>query len=79
MDFLAPKAGVAVEVDGRSHDGTFAQDATREAYLSDQGLRVIRVTNDEVIADVNAVVKQIRAAVTPEASGEAAFEESEAS
>lgn len=70
VDILAPEAGVAVEVDGRSHEGRGAHDAAREAFLTDHGLRVLRVTNDEVLEDLDAVVERISAALCPpEASG----------
>ncbi len=66
VDFLAPVAALAVEVDGRSHDGRGAADAAREAALRAAGLRVLRVTNDEVLADLDGVVARIAAALRDE-------------
>ncbi|OZC02175.1 endonuclease domain-containing protein [Rubricoccus marinus] len=71
VDFLAPDVGLVVEVDGRSHDRRMAHDAARERYLVGQGLRVIRVTNDEVVAELDAVIERICSALgdAPEDSG----------
>ena len=66
VDFLAPEAGLAVEVDGRSHEGRFSHDAARDAYLEQQGFRVLRVTNDEVLADLDGVTERIHAALSSE-------------
>ena len=66
VDFLAPAAALAVEVDGRSHDGRGAADAAREAALRAAGLRVLHVTNDEVLGDLDGVVARIAAALRDE-------------
>ena len=63
VDFYAPAARLVVEVDGRSHDGRGAADATREAALVALGLRVVRVSNDVVIQDVEAAVAYVRNAL----------------
>ena len=63
VDFFAPAAALAVEVDGRSHDGRGAADAAREAALRSLGVRVLRVTNDEVLADLDGVVARVAAAL----------------
>jgi len=39
------------------------QDAIRQAFLESLELRVIRFTNDEVMADIDEVVRRIEAAV----------------
>ena len=65
VDFYVPAARLVVEVDGRSHAGRLADDARRDAALRAMGLRVLRVTNDEVLADVDAVASRIRAALAP--------------
>lgn len=59
IDFYCPDVGLAVEVDGRSHDGAFACDLQRQAVLEGLGLRVLRVANDAVLEDVDGVVAQI--------------------
>ncbi len=64
VDFLAPDASLAVEVDGRSHDGQGAHDEARTASLEAQGLRVLRIPNDDILADLDAVVARIHAALS---------------
>ena len=59
VDFLVPEARLVVEVDGRSHDGRGEVDRAREAALAAAGLHVMRVSNDDVIRDVDAVVARI--------------------
>ncbi len=59
VDFYCPAASLVVEVDGMSHAGQAEADAARTFDLQAQGLRVLRVTNDDVIADVDGVVEYI--------------------
>lgn len=63
VDFLVPEARLVVEVDGRSHDGRGEADRAREAALAAMGLSVLRVSNDEVVQDVDQVVAYIAAAL----------------
>jgi very-short-patch-repair endonuclease len=61
VDCYAPKAHLVIEVDGGQHFETAhrAADAERTAMLSGMGLRVLRFTNVEVLAQTDAVVKKI--------------------
>jgi very-short-patch-repair endonuclease len=59
VDFYCHGAGLVVEVDGMSHDGKMPQDAERTKYLEGRRLRVLRVTNDDVMGDLDAVVREI--------------------
>lgn len=59
VDFFAPSARLVVEVDGRSHDGREAADAARQTVLESLGLRVIRVTNDDVLYRLDATIRLI--------------------
>lgn len=59
VDFCCPDANLIVEVDGRSHDGCGDADWERQAALKARGFCVVRVTNDEVLRDLGAVVSQI--------------------
>ena len=58
-DFYAPACKLVVELDGRSHEGRFAADLERERFLRGEGLRVLRLANDEGLADLSGVVAQI--------------------
>ena len=61
VDFYAPKAHLVLEVDGGQHfePAQRAADAERTAMLSGMGLRVLRFTNVEVLAQTDAVVEKI--------------------
>jgi very-short-patch-repair endonuclease len=65
VDFYAPKAKLVVEVDGSQHldaDHT-ERDAERDEYLKAQGLRVLRLSNAEVLRKIDAVMEVIHRAV----------------
>lgn len=59
VDFFAPAARLVVEVDGRSHAGRASADAARQTVLEALGLRVVRVTNDDVLYRLDATVRLI--------------------
>lgn len=61
VDFYAPRAKLIVEVDGSQHfDVQHAiEDKQRDAYLNDQGLRVLRFNNLQVLQQIDAVVDVI--------------------
>jgi very-short-patch-repair endonuclease len=64
VDFVCHRSRLIVEVDGGVHTmGLVAQrDAERELWLTSRGYRVLRLTNREVIANVEAAVQRIIAA-----------------
>jgi very-short-patch-repair endonuclease len=59
VDFYRHEVGLVVEVDGASHEDRAEHDDRRTAYLRDQGLRVFRVTNSDVMSDSEAVARGI--------------------
>ena len=59
-DFICLKKALIIEVDGDYHLGITEQDEIRTQVLNELGFEVIRFTNDEVIADINQVVKKIK-------------------
>ena len=64
-DFACVAARVLVEVDGPSHvvhEVARRYDAARDAYLTDAGWVVIRVTNDEVRRELDGVLTKVRTA-----------------
>ncbi|MDC9822589.1 endonuclease domain-containing protein [Devosia sp. ZB163] len=68
LDFYCSGANVAVEVDGAAHD--FVQqalhDERRDAWLSQQGVRVLRFAAAEILDDrsIEGVLTAIRLALT---------------
>jgi ATP-dependent DNA helicase RecQ len=69
VDFYCHEIGLVVEVDGASHEERGDHDAQRTAYLEQQGLRVFRVTNADVMSDPEAVARGIAAAARLPARG----------
>ncbi|WP_309379135.1 endonuclease domain-containing protein [Paludisphaera borealis] len=64
VDFLHAVSGVVIELDGRSHDDRFEHDAARQLWLEGRGYHVLRIANDDVLDDIEAVVDAILAAVS---------------
>jgi len=60
-DFYCPAAKLIVEIDGLSHArGERPQrDETRDRFMREQGLRVLRITAADVMNDVEAVLIMI--------------------
>src|SRR5262245_26351469 len=54
-DFYCHEHKLVVELDGMSHDGRAEADRRRESYLRYHGLTVLRVGNDDVLRDSEAV------------------------
>ncbi len=63
-DFICPSAKLVVEVDGSQHVEAQARDASRTAFFEAQRYRVLRVWNNDVIGDIDAVLDAIFAALT---------------
>lgn len=61
VDFISLEQGLVIEVDGSQHDEQAARkhDETRTAYLNQQGFRVIRVWNNDVLGRLNSVLNFI--------------------
>ena len=59
VDFFCHSAKLVVEVDGMSHDDKMAQDAAKSKLIETQGLRLLRVTNEDVMHDLDAVTREI--------------------
>jgi very-short-patch-repair endonuclease len=65
LDFYAPRARVAIEVDGDSHytAAAIAYDRERTAHLNRFGIDVLRFTNLEIGKHLDQVLESIRDAV----------------
>jgi very-short-patch-repair endonuclease len=59
VDFYCHSAGLVVEIDGMSHIDRLEQDHERINYLKQQGLKVLRVTNQDMMNDLDAVARGI--------------------
>jgi len=56
VDFFCEAANLIVELDGRSHDDRAGYDLRRQQWLESHGLRIMRISNDDVLRDSEAVV-----------------------
>ena len=59
VDFYCHGASLVVEIDGMSHIDRLEQDQERIKYLRQQGLKILRVTNQDVIDELDAVARGI--------------------
>jgi very-short-patch-repair endonuclease len=61
VDFFCPARRLIIELDGGHHneDATAEQDNKRQAWLEQEGYRVIRFWNSDVTSDLNAVMEKI--------------------
>ena len=57
-DLACRSARLAIELDGGQHDA--ARDAARTAIIEKYGYRVLRFWNNDVIADLDAILEAIR-------------------
>jgi very-short-patch-repair endonuclease len=62
VDFYCPKAHLVIEVDGDYHESAeqSAKDAIRDDRLQKLGLTVVRVSNEQVLKQWQAVMTQIK-------------------
>ena len=65
VDFACYRSRLIIEVDGGQHAeaGHAARDAERDAKLSAEGFRVLRVWNSDVNDDIDTVMEAIVAAL----------------
>ena len=61
VDFYCHAAKLVVELDGKQHEWFADYDAGRSEVLERLGLRVVRFANEEVCADLDAVLARIGA------------------
>ncbi|MEM6514781.1 MAG: vitamin B12 dependent-methionine synthase activation domain-containing protein [Bacteroidota bacterium] len=62
-DFICLKKNLIIEIDGLIHQlpENKSSDEERTQWLNSQGYKVIRFTNDEVLSNLDYVIKKIRA------------------
>jgi very-short-patch-repair endonuclease len=59
-DFYCIKSRLLVEVDGAYHQYTGEEDLIRQEFLESQGIKVVRVSNQDVMSNLEGVVAWIR-------------------
>lgn len=56
VDFYCHEIGLAIEIDGSSHDHKFLYDAKRQGRLEAEGVQFIRLTDREVKKELFSVL-----------------------
>ena len=64
VDFYSNVTGLVIEVDGESHRGEEEYDRERDGVLSERGLRVLHFRNEEILNDLERVMKDISRATS---------------
>jgi len=64
-DFYCASARLAIEIDGDSHLSRVDYDADRDRALAQMGIRTLRITNDEVDADLERVLQRTTETTLP--------------
>jgi len=62
VDFYCHKAQLAIEIDGGQHnqDRQLLYDERRTAYIEEQGIKVLRFWNHDVLRETETVLEVIR-------------------
>ncbi|HEY9159392.1 endonuclease domain-containing protein [Candidatus Binatus sp.] len=60
-DFCSTERRVIIELDGAQHAEQTREDNTRTSFLNGHGYRVLRFWNNQVLADVDEVLRAIDA------------------
>jgi len=63
VDFCAPRRKLIIELDGSQHFEQEEYDAERTAFLETKGYRILRFWNNEVINDIEGVLRAIALAL----------------
>ena len=63
VDFACPQLSLAIELDGSQHDEGQSKDDWRSEKLAEEGYRVLRFWNNEVLGNLDGVLDVIYAPV----------------
>ena len=69
-DFVSLSHNIVIEVDGKIHENQQEYDAQRTVYLNEKGFKVIRFTNEEIIANIDPVLEEIKKCIKASARNE---------
>ncbi len=64
VDFVCIEKKLVVEIDGRIHDTQQKEDAERTKIIQDAGFKVIRLTNEKVLNNLEEVLTKIKIALS---------------
>lgn len=64
-DFACTERRLVVELDGGQHVQRKVQDTARSRWLGENGYRVLRFWNNDVLTNIDAVVHAVASAILP--------------
>ncbi len=64
LDFYCPDKKLAVEIDGKIHDNQREYDLKRQSLLEGLGISFIRFSNDNVMNNIETVLRTIKKKLT---------------
>lgn len=59
VDFVCVERGLIIELDGGQHAGRIGYDRQRDTWLRDNGFRVLRFWNNQVLFELEGVLEVI--------------------
>jgi very-short-patch-repair endonuclease len=65
VDFVALEYNLVIEIDGGIHKKQILQDNERTFNLNQKGYKVIRFTNEEVLNNIESVIREIKKHIGP--------------
>ncbi|HHS82607.1 MAG TPA: endonuclease domain-containing protein, partial [Devosia sp.] len=68
-DFLSHEARLVIEVDGGQHGATEEYDVNRTAYIEEQGFKVLRFWNSEILENMDGVLIRVMEVLRASPSG----------
>ncbi|WP_299243912.1 endonuclease domain-containing protein [uncultured Aquimarina sp.] len=60
VDFYCKEIGLAIEIDGSSHDNQFLEDSHRQSRIEELGVKFIRFTNEQILNDLETVLVELK-------------------
>ncbi len=60
VDFYCPQFQLIIELDGEIHKYQKEEDLSRQEWLSEIGYKIIRFNNDQVLNELDSVLREIR-------------------
>src|SRR4030067_1388373 len=66
IDFYCPKIKFAIELDGKIHldKNVKNHDENRDGFLSNFGIKILRIKNDAVLNDIDGKIESIKKNIT---------------
>jgi very-short-patch-repair endonuclease len=59
VDFYIKSLGLAIEIDGSSHNNKQEYDAKRQAFIESIGIRMFRVSDKRIKKEISAVMQEL--------------------